>query len=70
MKSELLKKHRAVRCGSGILMVAICLATVFLKQHSVIDGVGSLVMAYVVYWIVYGYGPATADKKVTEKVLG
>lgn len=70
MKSKLLKKHRAVRCGSGILMVAICLATVFLKQHSVIDGVGSLVMAYVVYWIVYGYGPATADKKVTEKVLG
>ena len=51
-------------------MVLICLSTVFLKQHSVIDGVGSLVMAYVVYWIVYGYGPATADKKVTEKALG
>ena len=70
MKSELLRRHRLIRIGSGILMTAICLATVFLKQHSVIDGVGSLVMAYVVYWIVYGYGPATASKEVTEKVMG
>ena len=70
MKSELLRKHRLIRVGSGILMTSICLATVFLKQHSVIDGVGSLAMAYVVYWIVYGYGPATANKEVTEKVMG
>ena len=70
MKSELLHRHRLIRIGSGILMTAICLATVFLKQHSVSDGVGSLVMAYVVYWIVYGYGPATASKEVTEKVMG
>ena len=66
----MLRKHRLIRVGSGILMTSICLATVFLKQHSVIDGVGSLAMAYVVYWIVYGYGPATANKEVTEKVMG
>lgn len=70
MKSELLRKNRFIRTGSAVLMVLICLATVFLKQHSVIDGVGSIVMAYVVYWIVYGYGPATANKEVTQKALG
>ena len=70
MKSEALRKHRMVRVGSGILMTAICLSTVFLKQHSVIDGVGSMVMAYVIYWVVYGYGWSAQDKKVTEKALG
>ena len=70
VKSEALKKHRLVRIGSGILMTAICLSTVFLKQHSVIDGVGSVVMAYVIYWVVYGYGWSTENKKVTQKVLG
>ena len=70
MKSEALRKHRMVRIGSGILMTAICLSTVFLKQHSVIDGVGSMVMAYVIYWVVYGYGWSTENKKVTQKVLG
>ena len=70
MKSEALKKHRLIRVGSGILMISICLSTVVLKQHSVIDGVGSMVMAYVIYWLVYGYGWTAEDKKVTQKVLG
>lgn len=70
MKSEALRKHRLIRFGSGILMFSICLSTVFLKQHSVIDGVGSMVMAYVIYWLVYGYGWSAEDKKVTQKVLG
>lgn len=70
MKSGALKKHRRVRIGSGILMVFICLSTVFLKQHSVIDVVGAMVMAYVIYWLVYGYGWSSEEKKVTQKVLG
>lgn len=51
--SELLKKNRPLVIGSGILMVLICMATVFLKQHSVIDGVGSLLMTAVIYPIAY-----------------
>lgn len=70
MKSVALRKHRLIRIGSGILMVSICLSTVFLKQHSVIDGVGAMVMAYVIYWLVYGYGWSSEGKKVTQKVLG
>lgn len=49
MKSESLKKYPWVRAGSAILMVSICLSTVFLKQHSVIDMVGAAIMAYVIY---------------------
>ena len=69
MKSESLKKYPWVRAGSAILMVSICLSTVFLKQHSVIDMVGAAIMAYVIYGIVYGYNLSAEDKKVTQKAL-
>lgn len=69
MKSESLKKYPWVRAGSAILMVSICLSTVFLKQHSVIDMVGAAIMAYVIYGIVYGYNWSAEDKKVTQKAL-
>lgn len=59
--SETLKKRKPLVIGSGILMVLICLATVFLKQHSVIDGVGSLLMAVVIYPIAYA--PESARRK-------
>ena len=35
--SPLLKNRRWIRWGSGVLTVLICLSTVFLKQHSVVD---------------------------------
>ena len=69
MKSESFKKYPWVRAGSAILMVSICLSTVFLKQHSVIDMVGAAIMAYVIYGIVYGYNWSAKDKKVTQKAL-
>ena len=69
MKSAALRKHRLVRAGSGILMVSICLSTVVLKQHSVIDMIGAAIMAYVIYGIVYGYNWSAEDKKVREKAL-
>lgn len=60
-RSEQLKKHRPLVIGSAVLMVLIILSTVFLKQHSVIDGVGSLLMAAVIYPIAYA--PETVRKK-------
>ena len=36
-RSALLKGHPGVRWGSRVLLVLICLSTVFLKQHSVVD---------------------------------
>ena len=57
-KSEALKKHRFVCMGVYVLAGLIILATVFLKQHSVIDVLGAFFMAYVLYQFVYA-----ADRK-------
>ena len=69
-RSERLRGHRLIRQGSGLLMISICMATVFLKQHSVIDLIGAVILAYVIYGIVYGYSWSAQDKKVTQKALG
>ena len=69
-RSERLRGHRLIRLGSGLLMISICMATVFLKQHSVIDLFGAVILAYVIYGIVYGYSWSAQDKKVTQKALG
>ena len=69
-RSERLRGHRLIRLGSGLLMISICMATVFLKQHSVIDLIGAVILAYVIYGIVYGYSWSAQDKKVTQKAPG
>lgn len=69
VRSEVLKKHWLIRCLSGILMVSICLSTVFLKQHSAIDVFGSIVMAYMIYPFVYGSIYAWNQKRSAQKVL-
>ena len=69
-RSERLRGHRLIRLGSGLLMISICMATVFLKQHSVIDLIGAVILAYVIYGIVYGYSWSAQDKKVTQNALG
>lgn len=68
-RSERLRKYRWIQIGSFVLMASICLATVFLKQHSALDGFGSILMAYCLYCLVYGHGLAWNQGKVTEKVL-
>ena len=53
MKSESLKKHNIIRILSGVLMVAICMATVSLKQHSVLDVAGAILLSAAIYPLVY-----------------
>lgn len=52
-QSKALQKHKAVCWGAYLLAVLIILATVFLKQHSVIDVAAAFVMAYMIYQFVY-----------------
>ena len=52
-ESEKLKKHKAVCNAAYILAALIILATMFLKQHSVLDVFGAVIMAYVLYKVVY-----------------
>ena len=39
------KAHRAFQIGSAVLVVLICLSTVFIKQHSVLDVLGGAAVA-------------------------
>ncbi len=51
--STALKDNRWVRGGALLLTISICLSTVFLKQHSIIDVFCGLVLALIMYWISY-----------------
>lgn len=53
MQSETLRKHKYVRFASLLLCISICMATLFLKQHSFVDVLAASVMAYAVYGAVY-----------------
>ena len=51
-------------------MVAICMSTVFLKQHSVVDVTGAMVLAYVMYQFVYGNAYVLSHRAERQKVTG
>ena len=68
-KSPLFQGKTALKAGAAILTAAICLSTVFLKQHSVIDGVGAGIMAAMMYHLVYACSPVEEEKKIVEKIL-
>lgn len=68
--SKALRDKVWIRRGSFVLMIAICLSTVVLKQHSVIDVVGATILGYVMYPLVYGNSYVTSDKTVGQKAVG
>ena len=70
LRSERLSKYHILKVSSFVLMVSICLATVFLKQHSAFDGFGSIAMAYIMYYFVYAGSYEPRRKKVSEKAIG
>lgn len=51
--SKALKNKTWIRGGALVLTIAICLSTVFLKQHSIIDVFCGLALSLVMYWIAY-----------------
>ena len=51
--SETLTGNRLIRGGSFVLMVSIILATMFLKQHSVLDVISGILLGLVVEQLVY-----------------
>lgn len=53
IKSEKLKNVKWISPASIIITILICLSTLFLKQHSVLDVLGAVIMAAIVYPIVY-----------------
>ncbi|MDO4268839.1 MAG: phosphatase PAP2 family protein [Eubacteriales bacterium] len=70
MNSRSLRDRRGVRWFSLAAMVLICMSTVFLKQHSVLDVLGGVVLAYVMYPVVYMVDYVSSRKTAEEKVAG
>lgn len=53
LKSKGLKGKKVLKISTGILSLLIILATVFLKQHSVVDVIGAFGLAAIMYLVVY-----------------
>lgn len=63
-KSEVIKNKRWVKYSSLILTTFICLSTMFLKQHSVLDVLGAMALAGIMYTFVYVLSEARAASQV------
>lgn len=70
-KSERLHKMKWLQWSAFILTILICLSTVFLKQHSVMDIFGALVLNIIMYFIVYvpSWVRFTKETKQTKREL-
>ncbi len=53
LKSRFFRSKPVLKTISLILMILICLSTVFLKQHSVIDGLCAIILAALLYIPIY-----------------
>lgn len=53
IRNEKLSHKPVVLFGIVVLCISICLSTVFLKQHSVLDVLGAIIMAMLFYRIFY-----------------
>ena len=54
-ESRSLRKNKLVRWGSWVLTVLIIAATMFLKQHTILDVVVALAMARICWFFMYRY---------------
>ena len=68
-RSSCFKDRPWVTRLSFILALSVCLSTVFLKQHSVVDGIGSMIMCYALYPVVYGESYTASWRRLTRKAL-
>lgn len=55
MKSHRLENKKGIRIGSLVLCISIILSTMLIKQHSVFDVITGIIMALVMYLLVYHY---------------
>ena len=53
IKSKRLGKSKLIVIGSIVLSTLICMSTVFVKQHSIIDVYFAIGLAVIMYLIVY-----------------
>lgn len=66
-KSRILKEKKGIRVASFVLSVLIIMSTVILKQHSVVDAVGGLILGIIMYIFVYGVDYSKVFSSVRQK---
>lgn len=73
-KLKALENYKWVKNSSLILCILICLSTVFLKQHSVLDVLGAVILTLVLYIAIYALDYtrifAKAKAKKEKEILG
>lgn len=47
------KVGKRIKIGSLILTICICLSTIFLKQHSIVDLVTGALLSFVLYFVIF-----------------
>lgn len=69
-KCEALKKRHSIKCFSLITCILICMSTLFLKQHCVIDVIGSVGLMVILYVLIYvvNYKKAPENQKETVSI--
>lgn len=67
-KSEKLHHIKWLRWSAFVLTVFICMSTVFLKQHSVMDIFGALTLNIIMYLIVYLPSWEKSSKRVNQEL--
>lgn len=69
-KCEALKNHHFIKCCSLISCILICMSTLFLKQHCVIDVIGACGLMVILYVLVYvaNYKKAPENQKETVSI--
>ena len=62
LKNGNCRKYKSVMWGTGTLTVLVVLSTVFLKQHSVVDVVFSIVLYGICYYVFYRVLPGYKEE--------
>jgi membrane-associated phospholipid phosphatase len=66
-RSQSLKKYKWLQISSFILMILICLSTMFLKQHSSFDVIAGIALAIVMYFLIYALGDSKLSSQDSKK---
>ena len=63
VRSRFFYNNMKVKVISFVIMISICLSTLFLKQHSFLDVVGATILSYVIYQLIYAKIPLPINRK-------
>lgn len=66
-KCQAMNKHKIWKMLSLILCILICMSTVFLKQHSILDVIGAFILMGILYILIYVVDYSHTFKKSHRK---